>query len=246
MKVGLEYEGVIRDSLTNKIVRWGELSKNTEENIIKACKFNIYLGKNTFPVDNYDCLAEVRTRPLSNPTNEELLNHLFSEIVSLTKIFKENGLKIEWGECNIPIEIHDSIVESKNEKEKKEKTTYTLGNQGEKIWTPSSVDKRRGGGLHINVSGLNEKVLISWVCDLHNRLRIFRSPKMRSHYRNQILYREKFDVTNSKPIFEYISFGFEILIKENTLENIVSFVNHQFHWAEAIRSVNLKYKKEVK
>ena len=67
MIIGLEYEGVIKKG--NKIVCWHELDESTKTRI----KAGLQSRLNLDPVDNYDCLAEVRDIKLTNPTSRDLL-----------------------------------------------------------------------------------------------------------------------------------------------------------------------------
>ena len=108
----------------------------------------------------------------------------------MSHVFERNGLAIDWSENSIPKDIHNKIIKNFSNKKNK-KQTYTLSGDGRVEYTPSTLDNRRGGGLHINVSGIDEKCLVSWACELHTKLRTFRSLEMKSHYRSNILFRDR-------------------------------------------------------
>lgn len=233
IKIGLEYEGVIKKD--NKIVRWMDLSSDIQKKIQSDNKIP--------PVDNYDCLAEVRTFPLTNPNEKSILNELFDKIENLNNIFIKNGLTIDWNENIIPENLHKSIINNMKHLDgvnKKYKETYTLDGNGSKLWLPIHLmeDKRRGGGLHINVSGLNKECIISFVCALHSSLEHLKDKTLCSQYRQQILYRDKY--IGNERVYEYMSFGFHIPTKMKIF-NFYKYVKHCFHWMKIIIDISKKY-----
>lgn len=228
MKIGLEYEGVIkREGIA---IRWNDLPIDLRARI---------QGINTIaPVDRYDCLAEVRFLEQNELTSRNLLYDLFTHIIFLSEKFRKEGLSIEWKENDISQDLHDRIVKDFGQDKKSKKITYTLGNQGLQVWQPGVIDKRRGGGLHINVSGLPKNSWLNWVMDMHEGLRDFKNSQMRSHYRNRILFRKRY--IGTEEVFEYMSFGFELPLDSDKLsfKEFFEITKHHFHWAEAVLRIS--------
>ena len=220
MKIGLEFEGVIRNYSTGEITRW---SKMPEEAKIGIKKMMFVRREKIDPCDRYDALAEVRTPPIENPTEEKLINALFTEIETATNAFVSNGYYIQWFEQPIPQKLHDEILHDfavGDPDGKKDKYTQTIRNG--KVEKFESVGNLfRGGGLHISISSIPAILASALVMDLHNDLRGWhRDGKFQSHYRTNLLYRTRCEylLKPSSPnygskydeVVEYMSHGFNI------------------------------------
>lgn len=211
MKIGLEFEGVIRSSKTGGIVRWPHI----DEKVRNAIKRMIYEKREKVePIDRYDCLAEVRTAPLLNPSPVDLISALYTELELTTNAFMANGYFIQWFEQEISDELHREIQASINaDQNKVKKETYTLTAKGCTRWT-SEGNRFRGGGLHINVSPVPRMFSTAFVMSLEQSLAAHRNLfRFQSHYRNNVLFRSRFDAndkTFKEPITEYMTFGFNV------------------------------------
>ena len=261
MKIGLEFEGVIRNYSTGVITRWPKIPKEIRTQIKKM----MFPGRKKIePVDGYDCLAEVRTEPISNPTPFQLLEALFTEMENATNAFMTHGYYIQWFEQEIPKELHDEIKHDcflRNPDGKKSKYTQTF-KDGQVVEYRSEGNLYRGGGLHINISSIPQLFAPALVMFLDRELRPYTGLyKFQSSYRKNILFRTRNDCTNhiiNSPedhykfvdyIVEYMSHGFNIPKIEgwkeiwNECENNHGFFypfNYHLYWAIClIRSLNL-------
>ena len=222
-RIGFEYEGVLLRN--GKNIRWSELSEEEQKCVTES-------AGSTQPYDNYDCLAETRTfaQPCKNP--HTLLDNLYRNIERTTAAYSKVGIHVAWEEQAIPTKIHQSIAGAMQEKKSKH-ITYTIDkHQGRMIVEPPTERKiiYRGGGLHINVDAMNETEAYGLAIRIHEALRRYRNPKMKSWYRTQLLFRIKpFGV-------EYVSFGFNLPDEDTTMKfgDTIHFIRHQFHWAEAL------------
>jgi hypothetical protein len=225
MKIGLEFEGVIRSSRTGDICRWPKIPEESR----KLIKRMIYERREKVePIDGYDCLAEVRTLPLENPSPYELINALFTEMELASKAFFAAGYGIQWFEQEIPKAIHDEVVAGANLRDpdgKKRKPTHTFGDGGIKLYQ-SEGNYFRGGGLHINISNVPRELAPSLVLHLDDKMyrdRVNAHYKHKSHYRTNLLFRMRavqrerlktLRVGSSTEtwdtICEYMSFGFNV------------------------------------
>lgn len=210
MKIGLEFEGVIRSQKTGAITRWPQI----DEKVRNTIKRMIYERREKVePIDTYDCLAEVRTLPMLNPSPVDLINALYTEIELATNAFMANGYFIQWFEQEISDELHREIqhtIETNPNKIKKD--TYTVTSKGCTDWR-SEGNRFRGGGLHINVSPVPRAFATSFVMGLNRALFYQYRYRFQSHYRNNILFRTRHDASDKEfkePIAEYMTFGFNV------------------------------------
>ena len=248
MKIGLEFEGVIRNFATGEISRWSKIPADAR----MAIKKQMFVRRQKVdPCDRYDALAEVRTIPIENPTAEKLITALFTEMEAATYAFVANGYFIQWFEQPIPKELHDEIRHDKvlaDPDGKKDKITYTIkdGVVGQYV---SEGNLFRGGGLHINISSIPNQFAPGVAINLHGGLQHLRlKEKFQSHYRNNLLYRTKEGavcVDYSKflsghqfePIVEYMSHGFNVQRLEGWQKELAYCVNQgygfppKFEWA---------------
>jgi hypothetical protein len=217
MKMGFEYEGVILDH-NNQPVRWSSLHVGTRFKIkAKMDRMDDPLD----PCDAYDCLAEVRTDPLENPTSEQITEALKHEIDMATKAYQSVGLNVYWGEMLIPAKLHQEIVKDLVNRPKK--YTCTIAN-GVQTSYSSEGNCFRGGGLHIHVSPISNALVPAWAMLLHERLYGGRLPDdMRSNYRQNLLYRFRQEPPEGYPwrswsavgIGEYMSYGVNLYTANN-------------------------------
>jgi hypothetical protein len=244
MKIGLEYEGVLYKD--NKIVRWKELPDEIKKHL------NSHYNKT--PIDNYDCLAEVRTYPMINPTAEFLLQELFNGIFSLAIRCKHYGIDIKWQECEISSDLHKVICiecikdlygANVDYGQTNKKITYVLDKITYKkdIWLSKQTDSFRGGGLHINISGLKENSLISWVKNMSPFINHY-GDIWKSSYRNNILFRDR--IIDGERVFEFISFGIKLpsFDEKLTFKDFFELAKHQFHWAQSVIDISKQYEEE--
>jgi len=216
MKIGLEFEGVIRDRSTGEIARWSKMSEQTRRRIKTA----MFPRKEALdPCDRYDALAEVRTDPLENPGPKELIWTLFGEMERASIAFNNNGYDIQWWEQELPKALHEEIkadFATDDPEGKKSKCTYSLRENGERYEYKSEGNLFRGGGLHINISHVPFQFSQGLMLHLHNGLKNLKTDyKFQSHYRTNFLYRDRYDdkVKIGKPdicIAEYMSHGFNV------------------------------------
>jgi hypothetical protein len=214
MKIGLEFEGVIRNYSTGEITRWPKISDKIRSNIKKI----MYVGREKVePIDGYDCLAEVRTTPISNPNPYDLLNALFTEMENASRTFVAHGYYIQWYEQPIPKELHEEIKHDLSFANDGKKSKYTQTfKDGQVVQYESEGNLFRGGGLHINISSIPEVLAPGLVMYLDKRLRPETDRyKFQSHYRTNVLFRTRIDlntITNNTydHIVEYMSHGFNV------------------------------------
>ena len=201
MKIGLEFEGVITHN--GHIVRWSKIPENIRNGIKED------MGVTMDPVDRYDCLAEVRTEPLVNPSPLVLEQTLFKKILEASAAFEWFGYDIIWNEVEIPQAIHDEICSDISfETAKKEVMTIESGLVSLFTATGNSY---RGGGLHINVSPVPRLILESFVLNLHGKMHEFtKRYSLKSVYRNHLLFRHRWDPQNGEWVAEYMSTGFPV------------------------------------
>lgn len=212
MKIGLEFEGVIRNYTTGEIARW---SKIDEESRRKIKRLMFPLRQAVEPCDRYDALAEVRTPPIEFPTAGKLVDALFTEMEKVSHAFSANGYDIQWWEQPIPTALHEEIRREigGGDPDKKEKTTYTVTN-GKTVEYNSEGNLYRGGGIHINISRIPHVFAPGLAMELHRALSGYKKYNFQSHYRNTLLYRVKWGderaYTYGEPIVEYMSHGFNV------------------------------------
>jgi hypothetical protein len=190
------------------------------------------------PCDNYDCLAEVRTIPITILTARDILYTLFTELAKTHEAYKHHGYVINWAEEEIPEELHKKIQydldHPKDGQTKIKKFTKTIVN-GTVQQYESVGNKYRGAGLHINVSSIPYILVPGFVMRLHAGLHGHLDKDFKSHYRTNLLFRHRLDGTDS--IAEYMSFGFNLKTKstkEPIWKQSFEMVRHHFHWVEAI------------
>jgi len=262
MKIGLEFEGVIRSYTTGEITRWSKIPDEARMAIKKAMFIR---RKKIEPCDRYDALAEVRTPPIENPTAEKLITALFTEMESATNAFVSNGYFIQWFEQPIPKELHDEIRHDKvlaDPDGKKDKITYTI-KDGIMTEYRSEGNLFRGGGLHINVSSIPQVFAASVAVGLHGGLRHLREKgKFQSHYRNNLLFRikqgdecsyyGKFLERSGEHVVEYMSHGFNVPSLKGWQKELDHSVNKgndfppKFEWAWFIARHLQRYFESVK
>lgn len=216
MKIGLEFEGVIRDRTTGEIARWSKMP----DQIKRRIKTAMFPRKEALdPCDRYDALAEVRTDPLENPSPKELIWSLFEEMERASIAFNNNGYDIQWWEQELPKALHEEIkadFATDDPEGKKSKSTITLKENGERCEYKSEGNLFRGGGLHINISHVPFLFCEGLMLHLHNGLKYLKTEyKFQSHYRTNFLYRNRYDdsVKITEPqicIAEYMSHGFNV------------------------------------
>jgi len=235
MKIGLEYEGVLYKG--GKIVRWADLPNKVKEHLLQHYK-------NIKPVDNYDCLAEVRTSPISDPDTQKILYELFEAILALDARFHYYGIYIKWKECKLTSELHNKIIldclKEDPDQPAQEKITYQL--HPTKIWKPLSTNLYRGGGLHINVSGLKNEYLEKWVEKMWESL-CSKSKEWKSVYRKIPLFRQKEIFTEN--VFEFMSLGLELptFHSKMTIIECYSLVKELFHTIDTIIKISKEFQK---
>jgi hypothetical protein len=207
MKIGLEFEGVIRSSRDGTITRWPNIDERVRNNI-KRMMFE--RREKIEPIDNYDCLVEVRTPPMKKPTPKKLIIALFTEMENATKAFRANGYFLQWSEQEIPEALHRTIQEALlHNMEHSKKETLCITGTGSSDWVKDDTNLFRGGGIHINVSPVPRIFSSALVMGLHNRLEEYKKPfGFKSHYRTNVLYRARW--CESEAIAEYMSFGFNV------------------------------------
>lgn len=239
MKIGLEFEGVIIDSQTREITRWKNIPEQKQKNICRLINYGENDAK-VLPIDTYDCLAEVRTRPLENVSARDMLYSLFSLIERTNRAYESAGYTILWKEMEIPEKLHTEIsCEIDADPNKSKKATYTINNNGIESYY-SKGNRFRGGGIHVNVSPIPTIIAPAFILELHKIMRAHShkadGKQFQSQYRKNILYRTR--IENNEAIAEYMSFGFEFPDTLGTngkqpVSEIFDIVKHQFHWAEA-------------
>lgn len=242
MKIGLEFEGVIRNRQTCEIARWSKIDTESQRRIKKLLYTN-RCRESVDPCDRYDALAEVRTPPIVNPTAEKLVTALFTEMELATQSFNANGYDIQWWEQPIPEKLHEEIKQEFADGDpegKKNKLTYTI-KDGLPVKYESEGNLFRGGGLHINISSIPSIYAAGLAIELHRRLLSERGYKFESHYRTNLLYRTRYDGKNSydydEPIFEYMSHGFNIRSLKDWQKEFSNYQNKghshppQYAWA---------------
>jgi hypothetical protein len=246
-KIGFEYEGVITNTETGVITRWSNIQQGIRDKIKERAPRGYLID----PVDNYDCLAEVRVLLDANENYEPeyMLFALFRNIVAVNNAFLQNGYTIIWGEKLIPKELHNQIIGSTLDKEKckNEKETFTFnGHYGVMRFHNNPKDFYRGGGLHINISGIDKRDYFAFIINMHRYMQSWLGHKWHSHYRDNILWRDK--TINNIPVIEYMSFGLNIgaLNDKREFIEMYNFVKHQFHWAQTLIQTVKKYTKENK
>lgn len=184
---------------------------SAKKNIIENYHINKHCDTN--PTDRYRCLAEVKTEPHEFDDCRYLISYLSEEIIFMNNLFRNNGYRIDWSENQIPPETHFKIIrefnktiELKNDTLQNKKI-YTIENDNIKQFY-SKDNKRRGGGLHITISGIEDIVTVPFVKELDKTMRCHLNKSMTSVYRNNLLFREK--RINDTYLFEYMSYGFSI------------------------------------
>jgi hypothetical protein len=198
--VGLEYEGVILDS-NNRITQWSEISRSSREYLslvttkVRDCDTSI--------TDRYSCLAEIRTAPQSSITMAA--SHLSRYLKQTSNHFGNCGYKIHWGELEIPLDTHYAILNSIDkticfDNRITNKTLY------KKSLTENSYNQYkvtdnnyRGGGLHINISGITRNQFFTFMRLINNNYNY----SLKSKYRLPNIFRQKH--VNGINIFEYVS-----------------------------------------
>jgi hypothetical protein len=225
MKIGLEYEGVIIKE--GVITRWSEIPRQSQLIVMDVMRdmgcAASHLEDVLPPCDRYDCLAEVRTRPLVCPQEcamaEDLAKALFREIMGCTAAFATEGYSIYWGENKIPSPVHLRISAdlslSKNKK-------VTYGIVDGKVWPVDVCNGTlsedldhifRGGGMHINVSPVPRNLVPALALMLHQPMScLMNSDHFKSAYRSQLLFRTREEL--GEPIAEYMSYGMSCHDKE--------------------------------
>jgi hypothetical protein len=225
VKIGLEYEGVI---LKNGVItRFSEMPQNHQDDIKKHY---------TNPNDGFDCLAECRTRPRNVSiypiSTRTIAEELFNEVTALTKAYNKYGYEVYWGEMNIPEKLRIKILA--NTKFKKEILTISpsLGYR-----TIPFVDKPengtcyRGGGIHLNISGLNKWEGYGLIQEIYSSLP--NSNSWKSFYRKEFLFRHKTEKNNGFDGIELMSIGFDATKFNGLLESFQT-VKHFFHLFDPI------------
>ena len=254
MKIGLEYEGVIHWQKTGDIVRWSDIPMGVRKTIKRIASFGYSHENIQDPCDNYDCLAEVRTIPMTTLTARDILFTLFTELRRTHEAFKYCGYVINWAEEKIPDDLHKKIQHDLDhptgDRPKIKKYTQTIVNGTVRPFV-NVGNKYRGGGLHINVSSIPCILIPGFVMRLHESLRQYLDTDFKSHYRTNLLFRHRLDGTDS--IAEYMSFGFNLKNKKSTKEPVwhqsFDLVRHHFHWVELmLGEINefVKAAKEIK
>lgn len=243
IRVGFEYEGVIKNS-NNTVVRFKDLTPSSRKNIITNYEKSPFYNSN--PYDNYDCLAEIKTIPIPilkevsyKEQARNILYTLFGRIEYMSTLFKNNGYGIDWCECDITDETHNIILRDWEENKDisviqdglSQKTVYTLDKEDNKIQWKSKDNRRRGGGLHITISGLGNILTPKMINDIHNNMIPYRDKNMSSAYRKNLIFRLK--EKDGIKLFEYMSFGFQLQKRYNFF-TMFHEVKHQFHWIEML------------
>ena len=257
MKIGLEFEGVIRNYETDQITRWSKISAEDRERIQRL----IYTRRpRVDPCDRYDALAEARTKPIENPTAEKLITALFSEMESTSNAFMTAGYTVQWWEQEIPKALHDEIRGEFNRNDpdgKKNKLTYTIANgmPGQYV---SEGNLFRGGGLHINVSSVPYELGVGLAIELHKTLYPYRGYCFQSHYRTNLLFRQRYPLNERGnndmefPILEYMSHGFNVKTLKDWQARWAHFENQgygyppEFQWAKSLMTTLTHFKNAVK
>ena len=188
--IGLEYEGVILKD--GKIIRFSSMPKEHQEAILR---------RYPCPHDNYDCLAECRTKPFIFGSTRDIAYRLFSEVSMLTSIYNSVGYDIHWGEMEIPAEIHNAIKADVKFK----KPILTIGKSGiVDIKNMPEEGFYRGGGIHINISGRSKAHLLGMALMAYNISSTLMF-KFKSFYRKSFLFRFKPEFNG----VELMSIGFD-------------------------------------
>lgn len=239
VQIGFEYEGIIKDA-NGKIVLFSEIPYGAKRNILS----NYHSSKNgeydNKPYDNYCCLAECKTYPCNiNDIFAGGVNAgLFKEVDHMNFIFRINGYQIVWKEEEIPPETHWLVLHQldKNIEINKDtlssKKIYTIKDDKVEEWR-SSDNHRRGAGLHINISGIDELNIITLLKNINLQIGAYIESNLLSDYRKNLIFREKY--INGKYVLEYMRFGFEIE-SNYTFENAFGL----FHRYENLRNI-LRY-----
>ena len=245
MKIGLEFEGVIWSMTTGEITRWSKIDPESRRKIKRlmfSCRPPVE------PCDRYDALAEVRTPPIEYPTAEKLVVALFTEMERASHAFSANGYDIQWWEQLMPNAVHEEIRREFNANDpdgKKEKTTYTIVD-GKITRYKSEGNLYRGGGLHINISRIPFIFASGLAIELHRSLLGHRKYNFQSHYRNNLLYRTRYeledDASTYSEIVEYMSHGFNVETLKDWKQEWANATNsgsfpEKFIWARTLMSV---------
>lgn len=235
MKIGLEYEGVLFKK--GKIIRFESLSEKDKALVEKYYKS---------PHDAYDCLAECRTEPFmfdKKTDARDIAYNLFMQQTMLHTIYKSIGVDVSWREHQIPAEIHRQLVDDTlNFECKNGKVINTFSDQGITEFMPRHDEKIafRGGGIHLNVSDIDEKYYTNIILNLYREYCFYKDTSYKSFYRNNCLFRLKNEAINGFNGIEFMSIGLSIP-EEVTFEKYFNFTRHFFHLFDPIVKELKKY-----
>lgn len=207
MRVGLEYEGILK--FKGKQVRFKSIDKDIKAEIIKL------YGE--YPCDGNDYLIEVRTEPHTN--KNVLLNELLYKKKLIETILEKYHYTVTWKEEKILKNDKYSLDDKKTNK-----INYQLVIDKDKNILIGKYIIRdniyRGGGLHINFDQYiidNKYIDYSRLISIYDSLKPLSDNKiMKSKYRKGLIFRQhKFG-------FELISLGLNLNKNVNKLSKLLN------------------------
>ncbi|MCC5846797.1 MAG: hypothetical protein JJU29_01790 [Verrucomicrobia bacterium] len=182
----MEYEGVIQRE--GRPVRFSCLKQDIRDSVCR-------LTGDSCPVDCCDYLAEIRTHPHAIHHPEALIEDLLRKRDGWNRAAREHRLQVAWRECYLGVDRIRAAVAGR-----RLKPIYTLAD-GRLLRFPVRSNALRGGGVHINVSGLSAQAAQRVFEELHHAL----SPKYNRNFRSK--YRS-LPLLRPKPFgMEYLSLG---------------------------------------
>ncbi len=185
----MEYEGVIQRD--GHPVRFSCLEHDIREYICRVTG-------DASPVDCCDYLAEIRTTPHSMYQVEALIDELLRKRDGWNRAAhtaRNHRLQVAWRECYLGVDRIRAAVAGK-----RLKPIYTLVDDRLQRF-PIRSNAFRGGGVHVNVSGLSAQAAQRVFEELHHALSPKYNRNFRSKYRSHPLLR-------TKPFgMEYLSLG---------------------------------------
>jgi len=236
MKIGLEFEGLLlKDS---KVVRWSQIPRDQQFRI--KCNMDM-MQSELDPCDYYDCLAEVRTDPIVNPTVHSLLDAWMDQIALANKSFKAEGYDIVWAESAISPAMHSAIVKEIALSGRPKKDVFTIVD-GRVVPYLSRGNLFRGGGLHINVSSVHPDVAVAMALEMHACLYRCIDSDFRSNYRKNMLFRKRQDLVTGEFIAEYMSMGYNFYDDPEAVKKAHPFNTWEtYGWLKHVVDVGQKY-----